>query len=386
MPVTALEALHQYTVLESPTGDRRALAALAEVLDADAAAAGFTVTRSPRPTGDHLLWNLPATGAGGPPVLLLSHYDTVWPAGTLASMPWSADGDVIRGPGVYDTKAGLAVLLEVARQLAGVPHPEIRVIVVADEEIGSPTAGDLVRSEAGRVAAVLGLEPPHPGGDLKTGRRGSTRVRITVTGAEAHAALDPDAGVNAIDELIDQLLRFRAGVAGRPVLLNTGTITGGGRTNVVAGTAHADLGLRFVDPADEEAALGLLRSLTPVRDRARVTAELLSHRPTWRNDDGGGDDGGDDGGGLLATIRTVATGIGQRLDGRPADGAADTNTTGSLGIPTVDGLAPRGGGAHARTDWVSVSGMNERVALLTALLARGFDVPPGGRFEATGIG
>jgi glutamate carboxypeptidase len=357
MTDSAIRALHRYTLLESPTGDTRALAALAEVLEADAAAAGFTVGRS----GDHLLWSRPATGHPAGPVLLLSHYDTVWPAGTLASMPWTVDGDVIRGPGVYDTKAGLAALLAATAQLHDRPHPEIRVIVVADEEIGSPTAGDLVRAEAATAAVVLGLEPPHPGGDLKTGRRGSTRARITVTGVEAHAALDPDAGVNAIDELIEQLRRFRDGVGARPVLVNTGTVAGGGRTNVVAGHAHADLGLRFTDPADEEAVLGLLRALAPADPRARVATELLSSRPTWRAGDRA----------LLDRIRAVAAGIGQQIDGRPADGAADTNTTGALGVPTVDGLAPRGGGAHARTEWVSATGIGERVALLTALLAGG---------------
>ncbi|WP_229073494.1 M20/M25/M40 family metallo-hydrolase [Actinoplanes sp. DH11] len=357
MSLTALESLHRLTVLESPTGDPRALGALAEVLEADAHRAGFTVTREPHPTGDHLLWNRPGSG---PPILLLTHYDTVWPVGTLATMPWSAEDDVIRGPGVYDTKAGIVALLAAVAALPATGCPEIRVVVVADEEIGSPTAVDLVRSEARRARAVLGLEPPHPGGDLKTGRRGSTRARIEVTGVEAHAALDPDAGVNAIDELVDQLVRFRTEVAGRPVLLNTGTIGGGGRTNVVAGRAHADLGLRFGTPGDEEAVLGTLRALRPVRAGARVTTRLLSHRPAWQPSAATA--------GLLDRIRAVASGIGQELGGLPADGAADTNTTGALGVATVDGLAPRGGGAHARTEWVSSAGVAERIALLTALL------------------
>ncbi|GIE34374.1 peptidase M20 [Actinoplanes italicus] len=361
MSSATLEALHRYTLCESPTGDARALAVLAGVLDADAARAGFRTTRETHPTGDHLIWTLPAHGVtGGDPILLLSHYDTVWPVGTLAGMPWTVDGDVIRGPGVYDTKAGIAALLSAVETIKDRPHPAVRVIVVADEEIGSPTAGDLVRAEAARARAVLGLEPPHPGGDLKTGRRGSTRARIEVTGVEAHAALDPDAGANAIDELVDQLIRMRSVAASRPVLLNTGTIAGGGRTNVVAGSAHADLGLRFADPDDEEAVLGELRRLRPVRARAAVSARLLSHRPTWRP--------GPAGDALLEQVRAVAAGIGQSVGGRPADGAADTNTTGALGRPTVDGLAPRGGGAHARTEWVSVAGIAERTALLAALL------------------
>ncbi|MGK5682582.1 M20/M25/M40 family metallo-hydrolase [Actinoplanes sp. URMC 104] len=352
-----MEALRRYTLLESPTGDARALAALAEVLEADAAAAGFATARE----GDHLLWTLPARGVTGGELLLLSHYDTVWPTGTLATMPWSVDGDTIRGPGVYDTKAGLVALLAAVTRLraGGRDHPEVRVVVVADEEIGSPTAGDLVRAEAARATAVLGMEPPHPGGDLKTGRRGSTRVRLSVTGAEAHAALDPDAGVNAIDELVDQLVRIRGVVAGRPVLLNTGTIAGGGRTNVVAGAAYADLGLRFASSEDERAVLAGLDGLTPVREGAVLETCLLSHRPTWRPGDPG----------LLDRIRRIAAGIGQRLDGRPADGAADTNTTGAMGVPTVDGLAPPGGGAHARHEWVSAAGLEQRTDLLEALLA-----------------
>lgn len=353
-----IEVLRKYTLLESPTGDSRALAALAEVLEEDAAAAGFEVDRR----GDHLVWTLPARGAGGGGLLMLSHYDTVWPVGTLDEMPFSVDGDTVRGPGVYDTKAGIVALLAaVGRVVAsGKDHPEVRVVVVADEEIGSPTAGELVRDEAGRAGAVLGLEPPHPGGGLKTGRRGSTRARIEVVGIESHAALDPGAGVNAIDELVDQLVAFRGVVAGRPVLMNTGTVAGGGRTNVVAGRAYADLGLRFSDPENEEAVLQALGGLTPVRDRAVVETKLLARRPTWRP--------GDATAGLLERIVAVAAEIGQKLDGRPADGAADTNTTGAMGVPTVDGLAPPGGGAHARHEWVSVEGMRSRAELLEALI------------------
>ncbi|MFG1780652.1 M20/M25/M40 family metallo-hydrolase [Micromonospora sp. NPDC049051] len=361
-PNAALDTLHRYTLHESPTGDRRALAALADVLDADAARAGFDTARESHPSGDHLVWTLPARGIPGDPVLLLTHYDTVWPVGTLSTMPWSVEGDTVRGPGVYDTKAGIVALLAAAARVTrqGAPHPEVRVLVVADEEIGSPTATGLVRAEAARARAVLGLEPPHPGGDLKTGRRGSTRVRIEVTGVEAHAALDPDAGVNAIDELVDQLVRVRALVADRPVLLNTGTVAGGGRTNVVAGEAHADLGLRFTDPVNEDAVLAGLRALRPVRERARLTTRLLSHRPTWQPDEAGAH--------LLDRIVGIAADLGQRLAGHPADGAADTNTTGALGRPTVDGLAPPGGGAHARQEWVSAAGIGARTELLAALL------------------
>ncbi|MEV6348234.1 M20/M25/M40 family metallo-hydrolase [Actinoplanes sp. NPDC051851] len=353
-----MERLRRYTACESPTGDARALSVLADVLDEDARRAGFETARERHPTGDHLIWTRPATGADRGRILVLSHYDTVWPAGTLKHMPWTVEGDVIRGPGVYDTKAGLVALLDAVTAIDR--HPEIRVLVIADEEVGSPTARELVTAEARAARAVLGMEPPHPGGDLKTARRGSTRARIEVTGVEAHAALDPEGGVNAIDELVDQLVRFRARIAEYPVLVNTGTVSGGGRTNVVAGSAHADLGFRFVDQTSERAVLAELESLEPVRKGATVGTRLLSRRPTWPADGAGA--------GLLAAITAIAAGIGQTIGGRAADGAADTNTTGALGCPTVDGLGPAGGGAHARTEWVSITGIRERTALLAALL------------------
>jgi glutamate carboxypeptidase len=167
-----------------------------------------------------------------------------WPVGQLAdAMPWREADGIIHGPGVFDMKGGLVVLETALEQVADQDHRPVRVVVVADEEIGSPSARSLVTTEAAGVYAAFGLEPPHPNGDLKTSRWGSTRVRIEITGREAHAALDPDSGVSAIDELVDQLIAVRRIVAQyREVLCNVGTITGGGRTNVVHGSASTDIG------------------------------------------------------------------------------------------------------------------------------------------------
>ncbi|MRG60320.1 M20/M25/M40 family metallo-hydrolase [Agromyces sp. CFH 90414] len=358
-----LATLERYTRLESPTGDAAALDALAEVLERDAAAAGFRVERIAEASGDHLRWVLPAVDDAGAPVLLLSHYDTVWPVGRIADLPWSVDGDVVRGPGVFDTKSGIVSLLAAARSLVatGVAHPEVRVLVVADEEDGSLTSAPHVRAEAAAAGAVLGLEPAHPDGALKTARRGSTRVRLTVHGREAHAATDPDRGVSAIDELIDQLGRLREIVSGRPVLCNVGIISGGGRANVVAGRASAEVGLRFLSTDDEHAVLGGIRALRPIRDGAVLEVEQLSHRPTWSE--------GEHGARLLARVDRVAASLGGPLGGRPAAGAADTNAAGAAGHPTIDGLAPRGGGAHAVTEHVSARSMVERARLIAAVIA-----------------
>ncbi|HEY3562601.1 MAG TPA: M20/M25/M40 family metallo-hydrolase [Kribbella sp.] len=354
-----IERLREYVRAETPTGDAAALNAFADRLAARYAQLGATVRRVPAPTGDHLVADFP--GRADAPLLFLTHHDTVWPIGQLGTaMPWRAEDGIIHGPGVFDMKGGLVVLETALEQVAGQDHRPLRVVVVADEEIGSPSARALVTAEATGVYAAFGFEPPHPNGDLKTSRWGSTRVRIEVTGREAHAALDPDSGVSAIDELVDQLIAVRRIVAGHAdVLCNVGTITGGGRTNVVPGAAAADIGFRFVDPSTEAAVLESVAALQPVRD-AQLAVHVLSNRPAWRPSAGTDE--------LLAKVVAAAQAIGQDIGGAPASGAADTNLTGWLGVPTLDGLGPVGKGAHAVHEQVIAATLTERANLVAAII------------------
>ena len=237
----------------------------------------------------------------------------------------------------------------------------MRVVVVADEEVGSPSARDLVTAESAGVYAAFGLEPPHPNGDLKTSRWGSTRVRIEVTGREAHAALDPGSGVSAIDELVDQLILVRAVVSRYDdVLCNVGTITGGGRTNVVPGSAAADIGFRFVDPETERAVLDAVTGLEPVRTDAELQVRVMSNRPAWQPSPATGE--------LLGKVIAAGRSVGQEVDGAAASGAADTNLTGWLGVPTLDGLGPLGQGAHAVHEQVIAASLAERADLVAAII------------------
>ncbi|GAA1569143.1 MULTISPECIES: M20 family metallopeptidase [Kribbella] len=354
-----IERLREYVGTETPTGDAAALNAFADRLATRYADLGATVRREPQPTGDHLIADFP--GRAAQPLLFLTHHDTVWPIGQLAgAMPWREADGIIHGPGVFDMKGGLVVLETALEQVAGRDHRPLRIVVVADEEIGSPTARALVTAEAEGAYAAFGFEPPHPNGDLKTSRWGSTRVRLEVTGREAHAALDPDRGVSAIDELVDQLIAVRQVVAGHEkVLCNVGTISGGGRTNVVPGTASADIGFRFVDPQTEEAVLAAVTELKPVRD-AQLSVQVLSNRPAWEPS-GATDE-------LLAKVAAAGRSIGQEIGGAPASGAADTNLTGWLGIPTLDGLGPVGKGAHAVHEQVVAATLAERAALVAAII------------------
>jgi glutamate carboxypeptidase len=357
----ALARLIAYARHETPTGDTVALNALADVLEGRYQELGARTERVREETGDHLVarWG----DGDAPHVLLLGHHDTVWPRGTLDSMPVAEEDGVLRGPGVYDMKGGLVVAelaFEVLRRCGAEPARPVRLVVVADEEVGSPTARPLVEANMAGAAAVLGLESPHPGGALKSARLGSTRVRIEVTGRAAHAALDPESGVSAVDELVDQLFAVREIMAAEPTVPTLhSTVGGGGRTNVVPDHAAADIGLRFTDVTTQERVLAALGRLTGVRPGAEVVVRTLTSRPAWSDSD-------DD---LLARVAQAAAAVGQEITGRPAAGGADTNMAGAAGIPTLDGFGPLGGGAHAPDERIETASLPARAALLASVLA-----------------
>lgn len=361
--------LAELVAMESPSHDLKASASIASHLAEQWSPYG-EVRLEPGPAGTHLLIEIAPVSSEAAPVLLLGHSDTVWPVGTLEGpVPLTVDDQVVRGPGAYDMKAGLTVMLAAVRTLASLqlPHPPIRVLVAADEEVGSTSVTPLVREACRGATAVFGFESPHPDGALKVGRLGSARVRLEVTGREAHAALDPDSGVSAIDELVDQLVHLRSRLAEiqaqRPgeVLVNVGAISGGGRTNVIPGAADALIGFRFATPAAEAEVMAELTGLEAVRNGADLKLHLLSSRPAWEADERDQQ--------LLALVARLAASADDTVAGRPASGAADTNTTGAMGVPTLDGLGPRGGGAHAASEHVVIDSLVDRVVLLATVLA-----------------
>lgn len=358
----AVAWLKTLVMRESPSGDRALLARVADELQSGFERVGARVTRDRGPDGDHLVCEWPGIEDGAH-VLLIGHYDTVLPAGTTRSRPFALDGDVLTGPGVFDMKGALvevALAMRLLRAESRVLRRPVRLVIVNDEELGSPDGRRVVAAHAEGAAAALGLEPPLPGGALKTGRRGVARALLTVDGVEAHAGLDQALGVSAIDELVDQLVRLRAVSLLPGVALNVGMITGGGRANVVAGRATAELGLRFDDADAERMATGVLDSLVAVRPGAMVATEWLSRRPAWAADPDNP---------LAAELATLAADLGIKLHTGTSGGAGDTNFTGAAGIPTVDGLGPDGKGAHGPTEQASLSSLLERSALLAAYLA-----------------
>lgn len=366
--VDELGRVRELVEIESPSRDVAASERITAVLSDWFASAGGAVRTVSTQWGESLVVEVPGRGD---PLLFVGHSDTVWDVGTLAGeVPWRVDGDRIAGAGAYDMKSGLVIMLaaleraRAAHRAGGAQPRSVRVVVVCDEEIGSPTTQALLHEAAQGVRAVIGFESPHPDGALKVGRRGSTRVRLAVRGRAAHAALDPELGVSAIDELVDQLLAVRSLVADPalpgPVLCNIGTVAGGTRANVVPDAAEAEIGLRFVDGETERLVLEGLHALRPLREGAALSLEVLSSRPAWAPSP--------EDAAWLAEIAAVAEGLGQTVAGRPADGAGDTNLLGSLGLPTVDGMGPSGGGAHAVDEHFSLESFGRRIELLRALL------------------
>jgi glutamate carboxypeptidase len=321
--------------------------------------------------GDTLVADFAGTGPRR--LLVLCHYDTVWPAGTLAAWPFTADGLIARGPGIFDMKAGLVQALWAVRALdaVGLPRPPLRVVLNGDEEVGSVTSRPALEAAAAGVAAALVLEPGIDGA-LKTARKGLGLLRVDVTGVEAHAGLDPDKGVSAIDELARVVLELRAlADLGRGTSVNIGTITGGTRANVIAGHASATVDVRVTDPAEAARVDAAVAALRPRDPRLRVVVEGGWNRPPMPRTPGIA--------AMVDLARTLAASLGDDLPERSVGGGSDGNFLAALGVPLLDGLGAVGAGAHARDEHIDIDATVDRAALIAAIV-HAFALPdrPGG--------
>ena len=312
--------------------------------------------------GDHVR----ATFGDGPrQLLLLGHFDTVWPVGQIERMPVHETGGRLTGPGVFDMKGGLALAMLAVRALQADGPLAARVVMLftSDEERGSRTSRSVVEDEARRSDAVLVLEPSLPGGAVKTSRKGAGEFTIEIHGVSAHAGIEPEKGASAIDELAHQVLALGAlRDVDRGISVNVGQIDGGSRPNVVAEVARAVVDVRVSTAVDRERVESALRSLRPRLDRTTVKVSGGFSRPPLERTDPVVR--------LYEIARDVAAGLGHELAEGGTGGGSDGNLTAALGVPTLDGLGAVGAGAHALHEHVLVEEMPWRAALLAGLLAR----------------
>jgi glutamate carboxypeptidase len=358
-----LELLARLTRAESPSDVPESQAEVRSIIATELEQRGFAVRRVPGRSSGGMLHARPAA-AGRPAQLILGHYDTVWPLGTLDDMPFEARDDAVHGPGVYDMKGGIVQALMALDALAHFglePSVAPHVFLNSDEEIGSRESRRYIERLAPLMDRVFVLEPSlGPSGKLKTARKGIGRFTVTVSGEAAHAGLDPGAGASAILELshvIQEL--FALNDLDRGVTVNVGTIDGGLRPNVVAPSSQAVVDVRVATRQDAKRVEAAIRGLEPVTPGTSIRVEGLFGRPAMEHTSANRR--------LWRLACQLGGELGMELDEGMAGGGSDGNFT-SLYTATLDGMGAVGDGAHARHEHLLLQPTLDRAALLALLL------------------
>tara|TARA_Y100000588_G_scaffold260898_3_gene275470 strand:+ start:3440 stop:4555 length:1116 start_codon:yes stop_codon:yes gene_type:complete len=351
--------------LESPTDKPETQYPVQAYLTEALEERGFLVRRiSGRQTGGHLYARPRERKKGRPGQLLVGHSDTVWPVGTLQSMPILVDDYRICGPGTFDMKAGLVqgiFALEALNALKLEPPATPVWIINSDEEIGSPESQRWVRMISRHVERAFVLEPAFGlEGRLKTARKGFARFKVNVKGIAAHSGLDPTAGASAIEELSQVILQIHALTDQRlGTTANVGTIKGGTRSNVVAASASCEVDVRACTSNDLERLSEVIFDLKPRTEGTKIEIDHLVTVPPVENK------------GRNRVLWEEALVVGQRLGIElkevTSGGGSDGNTTSQF-TATLDGLGAIGDGAHAPHEGIVIESMVERAALLAELL------------------
>ncbi|HUQ93069.1 MAG TPA: M20 family metallopeptidase [Bryobacteraceae bacterium] len=299
-------------------------------------------------------------------ILALGHSDTVWPLGTLKSMPFRQEKGRLWGPGVLDMKSGVAFLIFAMRALRELDMPVQRKVVLqlnSDEEVGSDASRPLTEKEARRSATVLVLEPGTGlEGKLKTARKGVGGYDVVVKGVAAHAGVDFTAGASAIVELarqIDRIATFTDLKKG--ITVNPGVISGGTRSNVIAAEARTNVDIRVARLKDAPPLDKKFRGLKAFDKRCQVVVEGGLNRPPMERTA--------DIARLFQTAKSLAAELGVKLEESMTGGGSDGNFTAALGVPTLDGLGGVGEGAHAVHESILLERIADRTALLAKLVA-----------------
>jgi glutamate carboxypeptidase len=362
-----VSTIRELVEIESPSDNKAAVDRVAGTIARKFSALGGAVRIHPaKEFGNHLQVDFGFPGKpGAKPVLLLGHYDTVYPPGTLATMPCRAAGDKLTGPGVLDMKSGIALMLHALAALqawhGGLSRP-VTVLLVSDEEVGSDSSRAITEALAKKAAAVLVLEPSYGfQGAVKTARKGVGEYLVKVTGKAAHAGLDFQKGVNAILELARQIEKISSFTdLKKGLTVNVGIVSGGSRTNVVPAEAAAQVDVRIARMKDAAGIDKKMRSLRPFNRKCKIEVTGGVNRPPMERTAGVA--------ALYAQAVAIARELGWKLGEAAVGGGSDGNFTAGLGIPTLDGLGGVGDGAHATHEHILISELPRRAALIAQLI------------------
>jgi len=360
-----LQLLQRMVEIESPSDNKAEVDKMGAFLAQEFQKQGGQVKVYPaKDYGNHLQIDFEGSD-GKKPVMLLGHFDTVWPMGTLAGMPFRvADGRAF-GPGTLDMKAGLVMILFALRSLrqTQTSHRPVTVFLDTDEEIGSESSRPITEAIARNCEAVLVLEPGQgPQGLLKTSRKGVGDFTIRVHGRASHAGVDFEKGQSAIIELARQILEVTKFIdLSRGITVNPGVIHGGTRSNVVAAEAWAEVDIRISRIADKADLEQKFASLRPFNSQCRLEITGGLNRPPMERTPGTVR--------LLEIALGLARDLGMQLGESSTGGGSDGNFTAALGLPTLDGLGAVGEGAHAANESIRLDEFPRRTAILAGLIS-----------------
>lgn len=350
-----LAHIQQFVDLESPSAEVDDLQRSAEFLAAVMTdVLGTPPEIIPGEKGPHVHWK----GSDDTKVLFVGHHDTVFPKGTVARRGFSVDGDIARGPGIFDMKAGIIQAIYGLSEIRERAHVEM--LISSDEEIGSYTSRALIEARAVATGNVLVLEPSGNDDALKIARKGVGTFTVDIVGRASHAGLEPEKGINALMELAAQVQAIAAIAKPEVGTTVTPTVATAGTTeNVVPAAARIIVDTRINLPEEKQRVENAFAALTPTVDGAALTVRGSINRPPMHESAATA---------LYAVAQRVAPEVGiTDLRGIAVGGGSDGNFTAAIGVPTLDGLGACGGGAHADTEYIKVSKLGERAALNAAI-------------------
>jgi len=350
-----VEHVKQFVNIESPSNEPEMLQCSAEFLAqvmTDVLGKAPQIIASDK--GPHVHWK----GSDNTKVLIVGHHDTVFPKGTVAKRGFSIDGDIARGPGIFDMKAGIIQAIYGLSEIREASGAEI--LITSDEEIGSYASRELIEARAKATGNVLVFEPSGNGDALKIARKGVGTFVVDIAGRASHAGLEPEKGINALMELAAQVQAIAAIAQPEIGTTVTPTIATAGTTeNVVPAAAQITVDVRVNIVSEKARVETALSALQPTVAGATISVSGSINRPPMHESAATA---------LYAVAQSVATGIGiSDLQGIAVGGGSDGNFTAAIGVPTLDGLGACGGGAHADSEYIKISKMGERAALAAAI-------------------